>query len=93
VESGNYRLEPTILLLAFLFMFLVCCMFLSEWLFRSDSEFFQAISQPTSNVLGAMLGIITGYKLGTAASGQAAKIEKPSNPPVQPTPNPTEDVK
>ncbi len=52
------KVEKVVWLLASLLVFLVVCLFASEVWFRTDGQFFQAISGMATGVLGALLGII-----------------------------------
>lgn len=62
-------LEPTILLLCGLLVFLTLALFASEAFFRSDGQFFQVVSSMATGVMGALLGLITGRAVGKTPPG------------------------
>lgn len=57
------QLEPIVIALIGLFIFLTLALFCSEIFFKNDSQFFQAVIGMANNVLGAVLGIVTGKQL------------------------------
>jgi len=82
------KLEPVVTLLAWLLVFFTVAAFAAEWLFRSDGAFFQSVTACQNGVLGALLGLITGHRIGInemktqISTTSAAKIE--DAPPAEP---------
>lgn len=66
-------IEPIVWLLAGLLIFFTATLFLSEWLFRSDGQFYQTVAGLTSGVSGALLLRITGK----SSNHDDKPVEKP----------------
>lgn len=54
------KLEPTVILLSALVVFFTVALFVGEWLFKSDGQFYQTIAGLATGASGALLLRITG---------------------------------
>ena len=52
-------IEPVIILLSGMLVFMVVALFCAEIFFKDDSAFFQVVSNMSTGILGALLGIMT----------------------------------
>lgn len=66
------KLDPNVKLLAILLVFFSTLMFLSEWWFQSDSQFFQAIAAVFSGVSGALLAMVKSKNSDTPGSAASS---------------------
>jgi hypothetical protein len=71
------RLEPTVILLATLLVFFTGALFLAEWLFKGDSQFYQTVAGLVTSVGGALLLRITGKQDQVPLNQPPPAVEPP----------------
>jgi hypothetical protein len=54
-------LDPSVKLLSILLVMFVAALFLGEWWFKSDAQFYQTLAGLVTGVSGALLMRITGH--------------------------------
>ena len=55
------KIEPVVLLLTILLIFFTGTLFLAEWWFKADGQFYQTIAGLVTGIGGALLLRITGH--------------------------------
>ena len=87
-------LDPAVKLLAGLLVIFTFALFLGEWWFKADSEFYQTLAGLVSGISGALLMRITGHSAGQPTPGQSSQTHTtidtqtpttPTDPPKPPS--------
>ena len=79
------KLEPTVILLTGLTVFFTVCLFLAEFFFKSDAQFYQTIAGLATGISGALLLKITGLTHVSSKPEQPGPAPVPEPPVTAPT--------